>query len=61
MESQNHLIDHTYNISPIQDIADAGRVVVDDNIQFWPVGDRPNSYQFICSVHRNEEVIQDNL
>ncbi|XP_050066010.1 uncharacterized protein LOC126555088 [Aphis gossypii] len=60
MESQQHLVDHDY-ILPIQNVAEAANDFADDNIQFWPIGDRPNSYKLIPSVHRKEEVIQDNL
>ncbi|XP_026821622.1 uncharacterized protein LOC113560039 [Rhopalosiphum maidis] len=47
MKSQQHLIDYDY--------------ILPNNIQFWPIGVRPNSYKLISSVHRREEVIQDNL
>jgi len=32
-----------------------------DNVQFWPVGERPHSYTLIPGVHQHENVIKDNL
>ncbi|CAI6357868.1 unnamed protein product [Macrosiphum euphorbiae] len=32
-----------------------------DNVQFWPVGERPHSYSLISGVHQHEHIIKDNL
>ncbi|KAL5237716.1 hypothetical protein ACI65C_005126 [Semiaphis heraclei] len=32
-----------------------------NNIQFWPVGERPQSYILIAGVHKHEHIIKDNL
>ncbi|KAL5239424.1 hypothetical protein ACI65C_006834 [Semiaphis heraclei] len=35
--------------------------VIDDNVQFWPVGERPQSYILIAGFHQHEHIIKDNL
>jgi len=32
-----------------------------DNVQLWPVGERPHFYTLIPGVHQHEKIIKDNL
>ncbi|KAL5233805.1 hypothetical protein ACI65C_001215 [Semiaphis heraclei] len=32
-----------------------------NNVQFWPVGERPQSHILIAGVHQHEHIIKDNL
>jgi len=32
-----------------------------NNVQFWPVGERPQSYSLVPGVHQHQQIIRDNL